>query len=77
MAEVKLDLKEIIEKAANAILKDDQLKTMFKNEPIKALEKILNVDLPDELLEPVIEGIKVKITADKLGDAANLLKKFF
>lgn len=77
MAEVKLDLKEIIEKAANAILKDDQLKTMFKNEPIKALEKILKVDLPDELLEPVIEGIKVKITADKLGDAANLLKKFF
>ena len=77
MAEVKLDLKEIIEKAANAILKDYQLKTMFKNEPIKALEKILKVDLPDELLEPVIEGIKVKITADKLGDAANLLKKFF
>ena len=77
MAEVKLDLKEIIEKAANAILKDEKLKTQFKNEPIKALEKILNVDLPDELLEPVIDGIKVKITADKLGDAAKLLKKLF
>ena len=77
MAEVKLDLKDIIEKAANAILKDETLKTQFKNEPIKALEKILNVNLPDELLEPVIEGIKVKITADKLGDAANLLKKLF
>jgi len=46
-------------------------------EPVKALEKVLNIDLPDELIEKVVDGIKAKITADQLSDAAGLLKKLF
>ena len=44
----------------------------------EALEKLLNIDLPNELLDPVVEGIKAKLTVDTvqdvLGDASKLLE---
>lgn len=73
----KVDVLEVVEKAVVKILKDEKLQKQFKDEPVKALEKVLDIDLPDELLEPVIEGIKAKLVADKLQDAAGLLKKLF
>ena len=79
-----INIKEIINGAVEKIMKDEKLQKQFMDEPVKAMEKLLNVDLPDELIEKVIDGIKAKITvdkladtADKLGDAANLLKKLF
>lgn len=73
----KVDVLEVVEKAVVKILKDEKLQKQFKDEPIKVLEKVLDVNLPDELLEPVIDGIKAKLVADKLQDAAGLLKKLF
>ncbi|MBQ4343459.1 MAG: hypothetical protein IJC38_06200 [Erysipelotrichaceae bacterium] len=73
----EFDLKKIISDAVEKISKDEDLQKQFMKEPVKALEKVLNVDLPDELIEKVVDGIKAKITADKLSDAAGLLKKLF
>lgn len=82
MAEI--NMKEIINDAVEKIMKDEKLQKQFMDEPVKALEKLLNVDLPDELIEKVIDGIKAKIAVDKIGDAAEkfgdaakLLKKMF
>ena len=76
-----MDIKKIVTEAVEKLLKDEKLRKQFMKEPTKVLEKILNVDLPDELIDPVIEGIKAKLTVDSvqdtLGDAANLLKKLF
>lgn len=69
-----MDIKKIISDAAKKIMNDPKLQKQFKTDPIKALEKVLNIDLPDELLDPVVDGIKAKITADKIGDAADLVK---
>ena len=81
MATNKKDVLEIVEKAVKKILKDEKLQKQFLTEPVKALEKVLDIDLPDELIEPVIDGIKAKIVADKvsdtLGDTTKLLKKLF
>lgn len=73
----EFDLKKIISDAVEKISKDEDLKKQFMKEPVKALEKVLNIDLPDELIEKVVNGIKAKITADQLSDAAGLLKKLF
>ena len=70
-----MDIKKVIVEAAEKIMKDEKLQKQFKTDPVKALEKVLNVDLPDDMLNPVIDGIKAKMTADKLGDAAGFLKK--
>lgn len=69
-----MDVKQIITDAAKKIANDKTLQKQFQNDPVKALEKVLNVDLPDDLLNPVIEGVKAKLTADKLNDAAGFLK---
>ena len=72
-----MDIKEQIEKIVDKIKDDDALKAQFKKDPIKAVEKLLGVDLPGDLMEKVVAGVKAKLTLDKLDDAADFLKKLF
>lgn len=72
-----MDIKEQINKMVEKITKDEGLREQFQKEPIKAVEKVLGVDLPDELVEKIIVGVKGKLTADKVSDAAGFLKKMF
>ncbi len=72
-----MDIKEKITEAVEKIAKDKALQEQFKDEPVKALEKVLGVDLPDDIMEQVVQGVKAKLTADKLSDAADALKKLF
>ena len=72
-----MDIKEQLEKLAESVLKDASLKEMFTKDPIKVVEKVLGVDLPDEIVEKIIDGVKAKITVDQISDAASFLKKLF
>ena len=72
-----MDIKELIEKAVNKIRDDDALQAQFKKDPVKALEKLLGIDLPDDIMEKVVAGVKAKISIDDLSDAVGLLKKLF
>ena len=76
-----MDIKEIIKDAVEKLMEDDNLRKQFMDDPVKALEKVLNIDLPDDLINPVIDGIKAKLTVDAVsdiaGDAAKLFKKLF
>ena len=73
----KLDIKDIIEDLVKKILDDDKLQALFKKDPVKVIEKLIDIDLPDDLIDGVIDGVKAGIAADKIGDAAKLLKKLF
>ena len=72
-----MDIKEQIEKLARTILNDEALKAKFAKEPVQAVEQVLGVDLPDDVIEKIIVGVKAKISADQISDAANFLKKLF
>ena len=79
-----MDVKNVIENLVEEIQKNKDLKEQFETEPVKAIEKIVGVDLPDELIEKVIDGVKAKITMNKVGNAidtvsdlAGSLKKLF
>jgi len=53
---------------ANAILpllKNVDLKGDFMKNPVKAIEKIIGIDLPDEKIQPVINAIMAKISPKK------------
>lgn len=71
------DIKAMVSKAAKKIMSDKTLQKQFQTDPVKALEKVLGVDLPDEILNPIIEGVKAQMTAEKIGDAADFIKKLF
>ena len=49
-----MDIKEIIENIVEEITKNEKLKEEFEKEPVKVIERIVNVDLPDELVEKVL-----------------------
>ena len=62
LSNLKAKAEEIVEK-----IKDNKdLLNDFKKEPVKTLEKLLGVDLPDEQIEKLIDLIKTKLTADKV-----------
>lgn len=72
-----MDVKEQVTKAVEKLTKDKKLQEQFQKEPGKALESVLGVDLPDEIVDQVIQGVKAKLTADKLSGAADAFKKLF
>ncbi len=71
--DIKAKIEEIVEKVKN----DDSLMEDFKKDPIKVVEKLVGVDLPDDIIEKVVDGVKAKVSADKISDAMDSLKKLF
>lgn len=71
------DIKEKIEEIVKKIKADKDIAAKFKKDPIKTIEGILGVDLPDEMLEKVVDGVKAKLTGDQLGDIAGKLSGLF
>ncbi len=72
-----LDIKEKVEELVEKVTKDPTLKAQFQKDPVKAVEKVLGVDLPDEAVEKIVAGVKGKLTVDAVGDVADKLKKLF
>ena len=72
-----VDIKEKITELVNKITKDEALKKQFKENPVKAVESLLGVDLPDEQVQKIVEGVKAKLTVDTAKDAVEKLKKLF
>lgn len=72
-----MDIKEKISDIVEKILSDKDLLKQFEKDPVKAIEKVIGVDLPDDVVEKIIDGVKAKMTVDKLSDAADFLKKLF
>ena len=60
MIEMK-DIKGKIDKLVDRLKNDDALKAQFKKDPIKAVESVLGVDLPDEAVKKIIAEAKTKL----------------
>ena len=73
MIDVKAKINEVVEK----VTKDKDLKEKFQKDPIKTVEGIIGVDLPDDAMQKVVEGVKGKISLDKLSGALDSIKKLF
>ena len=66
-----IDIKAKIDEVVNKVKSDSNFADKFKNEPVKAVEEVLGVDLPDDMVNKVIDGVKAKVNIggvmDKLG----------
>ncbi|MBR4744146.1 MAG: hypothetical protein IK082_08155 [Oscillospiraceae bacterium] len=70
--DIKGKIDELVEKAKS----DDSFLNKFKENPIKAVEDALGVDLPDEAVKKIVDGIKAKLfPEDKEGGLSGLIKK--
>lgn len=63
MEELKEKIEEIITKVKN----DPDFAKKFEEDPVKAVEGILGIDLPDDQINQVIDTVKAKINLDESG----------
>lgn len=72
------DIKKKIDEIVKKITSDKNFADEFQKNPITAIEKIIGIDLPDEVINNIVDGVKAKLTADnakKLLDKATSLFK--
>ena len=72
-----MDIKEKIEAIVKKLMADKNLMEKFEKNPAKVIEELLGVDLPDDLVNQIIEGVKAKISLEKVGDALGALGGLF
>ncbi len=73
-----MDIKEKIEEIVEKVKSNKDIAERFKKEPVKVVEELVGVDLPDDVIQKIIDGVKAKISVDdiksKLGGIGKLFK---
>ncbi|MFG6367428.1 MAG: hypothetical protein K1W16_03205 [Lachnospiraceae bacterium] len=72
-----MDIKEQINKIVEEISKNPNIKEQFEKEPVKLIEKLVGIDLPDDIVMKIIDGVKAKLTIDDISKVASTLKGVF
>lgn len=72
-----MDIKEKINEIVDKVKDDDNFKKEFSKNPEKAIESLAGINIPDGMIDKVIDGVKAKIAGDKISDALDGLKKLF
>lgn len=62
--DIKAKAAELVEK----IKKNPSLLAQFKENPVKVVEDLIGIDLPDDQINQLAQLIKSKIDLDKAGD---------
>ena len=65
-----MDFKEIkgkIETVAAKLNKNKDLRKQFDTNPTAVLEELIGVDLPDEVVNQIVTGVRAKLAQNKLG----------
>ena len=62
-----MDIKAKIEELVNKVKNDKDFAATFKADPVKAVEGVIGVDLPDDQINKIVDGVKAKVTADGIG----------
>lgn len=75
--DIKEMLKDKIDEIVGKLKSDKDLLNKFNKEPVKTLESLLGVDLPDDQVQALVDGVKAKLNLDKLGDALGGLGSLF
>lgn len=72
-----MDIKKKIQEVVDKLLASDNLMEKFNKNPVAVIEDLLGVDLPDEMVMKVVEGVKAQINLEKVGDALGALGNLF
>lgn len=61
-----MDIKAKIDEIVNKVKSDPNFGEEFKKNPVAAVEKVIGVDLPDDVINNVVDGVKSKISFDDI-----------
>ena len=63
-----MDIKAKIEEVVKKLMADKSLMAKFERNPVSVIEQLIGIDLPDQQVNQLIEGIKAKIKLEQVGD---------
>ena len=72
-----MDIKAKIEEIVKKLTSDKELMSKFDKNPTAVIEELIGIDLPDDQVNQLIEGVKAKLSLDKLGSALGGLGGLF
>lgn len=72
-----MDIKAKIEELVGKIKKDPGIAAKFQKDPIATVEQLIGIDLPNDQIQGIVDGIKAKMDLDKMGNALGGLGKLF
>lgn len=72
-----MDIKAKIEEVVKKLMADKNLMERFEKNPASVIEQYVGIDLPDEQINQLVEGIKAKIKLEQVGDVLGGLGKLF
>ena len=72
-----MDLKAKIEEIVKKLTTDKTLMARFERNPVSVIEQLIGIDLPDDQVNQLIDGIKAKIKLDQVGDMLGGIGKLF
>ena len=72
-----MDIKAKIEEIVRKLMNDKSLMAKFERNPASVIEEFVGVDLPDQQVNQLIEGIRAKIKLEQVGDVLGGIGKLF
>ena len=72
-----MDIKGKVDEVVKKVQSDPDVAKNFEKEPVKTVEVIIGVDLPDDVINNVVDGVKAKISVDKAGGIVDKIKGMF
>ena len=72
-----MDIKAKIDELVEKIKEDKNIAAKFQKDPVGTIEDLIGVDLPNDQIKALADGIKAKLDLDKLGGALGSLGGLF
>lgn len=72
-----IDIKAIIEDIINKIKGDKDIGERFAKDPTSTVESLIGIDLPNDQIQPIVDGVKAKLSLDKLGNIGEAIGGLF
>ena len=72
-----MDIKAKTEEIVKKLAADKTLMARFERNPASVIEEYIGVDLPDDQVNQLVEGIKAKMKLDQVGDMLGGIGKLF
>lgn len=64
-----MDIKGKIDEIVKKLKGDKNLMSKFTKDPVATVEELIGVDLPNDQVEKIADGIKAKVSVDKISGA--------
>ena len=72
-----MDIKAKVEELIEKLKSDKDLMNKFQADPISTVEGLVGIDLPNDQVQKIVDGIMAKINLDKIGGALGGLGGLF